>query len=207
MLGMNQRKLLLGFLENAPTLGFLAAWQLTGDLETGGWVGVALAFAVLVGFRVKGIAYHPILLGINVYLLVITPVIKTLFWLGAWDAGQALVEYAQPAVVAAVFVVGSVLTLFSATGFIGIVCETRAKTRRLSAYLLAASAAAVVWAFGYDGSRLITIALPLGSLFALRQFLIAGLNQKDRGGDTLSSLVTASGAGASEPLDQESLIA
>ena len=63
-------------------MAFLALWQGQVGLQAAGWTGAVLAAAVLIGFRRYRVPYNPILLGINIHLLLATPVIVALFRMG-----------------------------------------------------------------------------------------------------------------------------
>lgn len=152
---------------------FLALWRSNVDMELAGWVGAALAAMVLVGFRVFRLRYNPILLGINVDLLVTTPLIVAVFHLGAHELGQTLVAYAHRGVFVAIFLVGCFLTIFSRHGFVGVEGLPASSRWIYSSILLAASVAAIAWSFNYSGGALLGIAVPIMALFGLRRLLIA----------------------------------
>ena len=175
MRSSQQKEWLKGALESAPSVAFLALWQGQAGLEAAGWTGAALAAAVLVGFRHYRVAYNPILLGINIHLLLATPVIVALFRLGLPDLGRTLVGHAHRGVLVTVFLVGCTLTLLSERGFIGLSGLPVAKREAYSAVLLAASAATIVWSFVFASrsGTLVAIAVPFMALFGLRRFLIA----------------------------------
>ena len=180
MLGSNQKTFLLVLAENAPTIAFLATLQATGELRIAGWVGVIASAATLGAFYHFGRTFHPILLAINIYTLLATPVIEATYLLGLERQGAFMVAHVQVGVLASVFVVGSFLAIFSEKGFVGVKCEPPSRTLRPSLLLLVASAAAVAWSATYQGNRVMTIVLPLAVLFGLREFLIAGLKDRDQ---------------------------
>jgi hypothetical protein len=152
---------------------FLALWRSGLDMEVAGWTGVALAAMILVGLRLFRVPYNPILLGINVHLVVITPLIVAVFRLGATEFGSALVAASERGVLVTVFIVGCALTALSQRGFIG--ADGLPATSRwiYSSILLAALTAAIAWSFTYEGSTLLAVGLPMMGLFALRRLLIA----------------------------------
>ena len=182
MIGSNQKKLVLALVENTPTLVFLGLLQATDELRLAGWAAAAAAAVLFAAFAHYRIAHHPILLAINLYILLITPLIEAGLVLGFKAQARFVIDHTQVGVLLAVFAVGAWLTAFAKNGFIGVDCGPSSLTRRLSVYLLLASAAAVAWSLAFEGNRVLAIAVPLAALFGLRQFLVAGL--RDRGIDT-----------------------
>jgi len=63
--------------------------------------------------------FNPIMLGINVHLVIITPLIMAAFYAGAREISDTLVAHSYRGVLVTVFVVGCALTVFSQRGFIG----------------------------------------------------------------------------------------
>src|SRR5690242_470490 len=104
--------------ENIPSVVFLTLLRLGVELEAAGWIGAALAAIILVGLPALGSRYNPILLGINVHLLAVTPLIVAVFWWGEPNFGEMLTHYSYQAVLVTIFIVGLVLTLSSKRGFI-----------------------------------------------------------------------------------------
>ena len=149
--GSRHKEWLTDILESAPSIIFLALWRSDVDMELAGWIGVALAAATLIGLRLFRIPYNPILLGINVHLVVITPLIVTAYGLGSAEFARALVAGSERSVLVTVFVVGCALTAFSRRGFVG--QDNLPATSRwiYSSILLAALAAAIVWSFYLRG--------------------------------------------------------
>jgi hypothetical protein len=168
-----QREWLTDILESLPSIVFLALWRSDVDVELAGWIGVGLAAMVLIGFRVFRVDYNPILLGINVHLLVITPLIVTVSQMGALDLARALVASSERGVLVTVFAVGCALAAFSRRGFIGTDDRPGQSRWGYSSILLVASAAAMVWALTYTGNTLLAIAVPMMGLFGLRRLLVA----------------------------------
>ena len=208
MIGSNQRSFILGVAENVPTIVFLALLQTTGDFRTAGWLGAIAAGATLTTFACYRLPSHPILLAINIYILLITPTIEALYWLGFKSQGDFLIAHTQVGVLLSVFGVGSLLTLFTEKKFIGGKCNPASVAWRLSLYMLIASAGAVIWSMAYEGNRIMAIALPLACLFGLRQFLVAGL--KDRGSDPdllASGAIASTGFGSENTLDGSETLA
>jgi hypothetical protein len=123
--------------------------------------------------------YNPILFGINVHLLVITPLIVTTFHFGAYELGRMLVASAHRGVLVTVFLVGCALTVFSRRGFIGIEGLPASRRWTYSFILLAASIAAIAWSFAFSGTAFVAIAIPMIALFGLRRLLIARWRDRD----------------------------
>ena len=169
-----QREWIIDFLEPAPTIVFLALWR-SGVVETevAGWIGALLAAAILVGFKIRRLRFNPILLGMNLHLLVITPTISAAFRLGAAELGQLLLATAASWILVIVLAVGLVMTLFSPRGFIASDQLSPGSRRSGSLILLAATAVAIPWSFFHAGQTIVSIVIPLTALFALRRFLIA----------------------------------
>ena len=204
MAGSRQRDWATDFLEGSPSIVFLALWQSNVNLELAGWAAAALAAIVLIGFRIIRRPYSPIVLGINVHLLIITPLIVALFHFGAYNVGKTMLAFAYRGVLVTVFLVGCALTAVSQRGFIGIADLPAAKRLTYSLILLAASTATVAWAFAYKGTASsVAIAIPLMALFGLRRLLVARwLDRNDGSSDLLmvapASAFSAESAGTSQ---------
>lgn len=191
----HQREWFADLLESLPSLAFLALWRTGSELEFAGWSGALLAVAVLLGFRARRFRFHPILLGINIHLAVITPLIAVLFRFGAPDVGSILAAHSYNAVLITVFVTGCCLALFSCTGFIGADGLSRTTARFYSVLLLIACASGIVWAFASEGGPFAAVGLPLVGLFALRRLLIA--HAIDKGANAIGPVAIASGGALS----------
>lgn len=186
-----QRELLTEILESTPSLAFLALWRSSVDLETAGWVGAALAASVLIGFRALKMRFNPILLGINIHLLIVTPLIVAVFHLGVPGVGEILIDYSHNGVLITIFLTGCALTLLAREGFLGFEGLSRSSVTIYSVILLVASLAAVAWTFSYSGGAIVGIALPIMALFGLRRLLIARWLDGNR---KLNGLAAAGGA-------------
>jgi len=194
-----QREWVTDILESVPSILFLALWRSNADMELAGWAGAALAMMVLIGFRLFRVPYNPILLGINVHLLIITPLIVTVFHFGAQELGKTLVASSHRGVLVTVLLVGCALTVFSRRGFIGVEGLPDPTRWTYSSVLLAASIATVVWSFTYTGGPLLAIAVPIMALFGLRRLLIA--RWLDDGSNRIDGVIAA---GAGSALEAES---
>ena len=117
MRGSNQNRILLMFAENTPTIAFLITLQITGELRIAGWVGAIASALTFAAFHRFGLSFHPILLAINLYLLMVTPVIETVYLLELQALGKIMVANTQVGVLLSIFIVGCFLTVFSQKGF------------------------------------------------------------------------------------------
>lgn len=193
MPGSLQREWLTDILESAPSLVFLALLRSGINIEAAGWTGAALAAFVLIGFRLYRVRFNPILLGINIHLLIITPLIVTVFELGAPELGNTLVAYSHKAVLITIFLVGCALALLSREGFAGFEGLSPLTVRTYSAILLAASLAAIAWSFTFAEGAIVGIAVPIIALFGLRRLLIARWLDSNK---QINGLIAAGGGGA-----------
>ena len=192
MSGSRQREWVTDILEGAPSILFLALWQSNVDIRFAGWGAAALAAMVLIGFRFFRVSHNPIVLGINVHLLIITPLIVALFYLGAQELGRMLFAFSHRGVLVTIFLVGCALTAFSRNGFIGIKGLPNPRRLAYSFVLLAASIAAIAWSFTYNGAALVAIAIPMMSLFGLRRLLIARWLDRNERSDGLFAIAPSS---------------
>ena len=126
----------------------------------------------LLAFRYHRLYNNPIMLGINIHLLLITPLIMITQWAGAAGLSESLLLHSYHGVLMTVFLVGCLLTVLSRCGFIGIEPPQTA-TQRHSLVMVAAPGLAVIWEFAFAESALVAVAIPLAVLFGLRRLLIA----------------------------------
>ncbi|MFO7483524.1 hypothetical protein [Oceanibaculum nanhaiense] len=181
MAGSQQKSWLTDTLESLPSIVFLVAWRGGGDIAFAGWLGAASALALLLGFRFYRMPFNPILLGINLHLAAITPLIVASFHLGVTDLARLLLRSSESGVLISVFLTGCLLTLFSGRGFVGDATMPRRLRLQFSASLLAVTAALIPWSFAHAGQTLVSLAVPFMILFALRRFLIARWHDKAGG--------------------------
>lgn len=195
-----QREWLTDILEAAPSVVFLALWRSNVDMQLSGWIGAALAATLLVAFRYFRIQFNPIMLGINVHLVIITPLIMAASHAGAREISDALVAHSYRGVLVTVFAVGCALTIFSQRGFIGTDGLPERSRWRYSGLLLSVSAATILWAFAYTGGDLVAVAIPMVGMFGLRRYLIArALDTNQIGG--IAVLGTGSLLAAGQDID------
>ncbi len=107
------------------------------------------------------------MLGINLHIALITPLIVGLYRIGAAPAARIIEAYSYPAARITIFVTGCALTLWSRAGFIG----AARLPRRYSGLTLIGAAAAISWAFLIGGNGFVAVGLPILALFVLRRAL------------------------------------
>lgn len=186
-----QREWARDLVEALPSLVFVALLRSDVDLQVTGWVGAALAGLQLIGFRYLRLQNNPIMLGINIHLLLITPLIMITQWAGAVGLSDTLLVHSYHGVLVTIFLVGCLLTAVSRRGFIGIE-PPQIATQRQSIVMVAAAGLGVVWGFAFAGSALVAVAIPVMILFGLRRLLIARI--ADEAGS--ANGVVAVGAGS-----------
>ncbi|KZL18800.1 hypothetical protein PsAD2_02316 [Pseudovibrio axinellae] len=169
---MNTHDRRFDVIEALPSLAFLSLLRLGMELELAGWIGAGLAAAALLYLHWAGARYNPILLGINVHLLIVTPVIVAIFKLNATALGEALTSYSYQGVLITIFVVGVALTLTSRHGFIGLEGAS-SSVKRQSLFLLLAALCGIVWSFTYGGASFVGVAVPIISLFVIQRVVRA----------------------------------
>lgn len=112
-------------------------------------------------------------------MIVVTPFLEAVFRAGFETTGRFLIAHTQVGLHAVIFLVGVVLMLVSRHGFIGIAIENPREIRRLSLLLLGVAAAAIAWSVLFEGDRYLAIGVPLLVLFGVREYLVAGLTDRD----------------------------
>ncbi|WP_170466272.1 hypothetical protein [Ruegeria arenilitoris] len=186
MPGKNQRQLLLEMFENLPGISFMVLFRTTDDLQLAGWVGTALAAAVYVAFARRVLRPQPILLGINLFMIAITPLIEGLILSGHRTAATLLIGNIATLVLMSVFVVGLLLTAFAQNGFLNYQPNSTKQKRAHSAVLLMVCALGIVWSLVAGDNYLVSLAAPLMVLFGTHQLLRAGAtDQQSRSGAVL----------------------
>lgn len=174
-----QTDLVLGVVENAPTILFLGLLKSGMGLDVAGWTACVAAAAVFALFHALGRRADTIVLGINVNFLVMAPAVVGAFAVGQEEIARWLVALGETGAVASVFLVGAVLTLASPRGFVGAEGIGRAATRRNSIALLVLAGGALAWSAAHTGQEWLSIVLPLIVLFTARRFMLARI--ADRG--------------------------
>ena len=187
MPGNNQKRLLLEMFENLPGVSFMVLFRTTGDLQLAGWVGTVLAAAVCVTYARNVLRPQPILLGINIFMITITPLIEGLVLAGYRDATTLLIGNIATLVLMSVFVTGLILTAFAPNGFLSYQPSSTNQKRTHSLVLLIVCAFGVVWSQFAGGNYLVSLAVPLMMLFGVHQLLRAGTtDQQSRNGAVLA---------------------
>ncbi|WP_371171540.1 hypothetical protein [Aliiroseovarius sp. 2305UL8-7] len=179
MTNSRQHLLFTALFENFPSIVFLALVHWSGDLRLAGWAGAILAAVVCTAYTIGRLRPHPVLLGINIYMLVITPTVETIIFLGLSSVADTLIANAQSFVLVAILLTGSTLTLISQRGFIGVQSKHPKLVVRYSFVLLAISLLSVLWTFVIHAERFVEIGVPLLFLFGVRQFLAARIEDQE----------------------------
>nr|WP_319383359.1 hypothetical protein [uncultured Roseibium sp.] len=176
----HQQQWLQDIFEGLPSVAFLLVWRQSGDLELAGWCGALFALiSFLLFYRLKS-RMNPVLLGVNLHLLLVTPLIVGAFRMGFTDLGALLAAYAHSAVLLSVFVAGLCLTVFTKRGFIGSAGLPSRQRWRYSLVMLAVSASGMIWALSRPESSLVPVIVTLTVLIGGRRFLLA--RQADHSG-------------------------
>lgn len=194
----HQQQWLQDILEGLPSVAFLLVWRQSGDLELAGWCGALLALISFVLFFAARSRMNPVLLGINLHLLIVTPLIVGTYRLGFADLGAFLAAYAHSAVLVSVFLAGVFLTIFSERGFIGSKGLPPKRNRRYSFAMLAVSALGMIWALSQPDSSLVPVVVTLTALIAGRRFVLA--RQADNSSSALAPLGVLPAGEVSSPM-------
>ncbi|WP_377190023.1 hypothetical protein [Ruegeria meonggei] len=197
MAGDQQKRFLTGVLEYLPGLSFLILSRASDDLRLAGWIGTFLAATVCVAYARKVMKPHPVLLGINIFMIVITPLIELLHIGNNATVAQYLLKNIDSLVLASIFVTGLALTLLTQRGFLTHHSESTAKMRAHSACLLTVCSVGVVWSLFAGDNHLLSLVLPLSLLFGLQQYLTAGATDRQARHD----VVLASAGAVPAPAD------
>ncbi|WP_412552205.1 hypothetical protein [Shimia sp. MIT1388] len=171
MAELNFRPILHKALEYAPSAAFLATFLLSDDLRIAGWSGAACAFLTCFGYARRAVSPHSLFLGINLYLLMITPVIEGLYAANFATLASTLSAFARPLVFLSIFLTGSVLSMRAPSGFLLVLQVDDGAVKRTNALLLIASGMAAVWALVYNHNTALQLAVPMTLLFALHRTL------------------------------------
>ncbi|WP_299425506.1 hypothetical protein [uncultured Shimia sp.] len=161
-------------MEYAPSLAFLAVSLTTDSLRSAGWSGAGLALITCCLYAKRILSPHSLFLGINLYLLSITPTIEALYALDLEAAGAVLNTYAQPLLFLSILTTGCILAVVSKTGFLNIPhVNDSQSTKQSNRILIGVSTAATVWALSFDSNRFLQMSLPMILLFATHRALAA----------------------------------
>ncbi|MCV0424322.1 MAG: hypothetical protein K5905_02515 [Roseibium sp.] len=168
-----QKQWFTDLLEGVPSIAFILLWRQGGDLEFAGWVGSGLALGVFAVFRLLRARMHPVLLGVNLHILVATPLIISLFRFGDAAIAKTLVAYSHGGVLLTVLMTGLLLSSFSKGGFAGLPDMPRGQQGRISALMLIVSALGAIWALATPQDSLIPVVVTLMLLIGGRRYLLA----------------------------------
>ena len=191
MLGHQQKRFLTGVLENLPGLSFLILSRAGDDLRLAGWAGTVLAATVCFAYVRRILHPHPVLLGINVFMVAITPLIELLHLWNNAPVAMLLLGNLDTLVLGSVFLTGLMLTAFTRNGFLAHPAETKKKTRIHSAFMLTVCAAGVAWSLAAGDNHLLSLVLPLSLLFGMQQFLTAGASDRQSRHDAVLAATAA----------------
>ena len=129
---------------------------------------------------------NPVLLGVTLHLLLVTPLSVGTFRSSLPDLGAFLAAYAHSAVLLSVFVAGLWLTVFTRRGFIGSAEMPAKHRRRYSLVMLAICACGMIWALSRPDSSLVPVIVTLTALIGGRRFLLA--RQADNSSSSAATL-------------------
>ncbi|ASP33937.1 hypothetical protein CHH27_12365 [Labrenzia sp. VG12] len=181
-----QMQFLLDLLEGLPSVGFILLWRQTGDLQFAGWFGCGLAFVVFMVFAGLKARMNPVLLGVNLHILLVTPLMVGLFRFGNTALAEFLVGYSYGAVLITVTLTGAVLSAFTREGFAAAPDLPANLRRRLSLAMLFVAGSGAAWAIWMPGNSLLPVVVTLTGLIVGRRFLLLRWS-----GDAATGLVVA----------------
>ncbi len=168
-----QSMILTRLIENVPSIVFFAALYALDDLRMAGWMTWPFVVAVFAGYGARKFNPNTIMLGINLYMLVVIPTAEILLLLDQKATALRLADHALSLVLVAIFLTGCVLTFFTKNGFVGIPCPTRKTNMQYSGTLLGVSFLTVLWSFIVEAERMIEVGIPLLILFGTQHLLQA----------------------------------
>lgn len=180
-----QRLWLTDLLEGLPSVAFILLWRQSGELELAGWVGSGLALVAFAVFFAMRARMNPVLFGVNLHILVATPIIVGVFYLGFEQFGRLLASHAHSAVLLTVFLTGLLLTLFSKRGFVSAELPQK-QVGFYSVLMTAASAFGVSWAFLIPSQAFLVVIATLALLIVGRRFLLAQWADRGSKSDTFA---------------------
>ncbi|QDG76531.1 hypothetical protein [Labrenzia sp. PHM005] len=188
-----QKRWLTDLLEGLPSIVFILLWRQSGDIETAGWLGSGVALGVLAVLVYLKAKMHPVFIGINLHILLATPIIVGLFRTGQTEIAEVLSANTHSGVLVTVLIVGIGQTLFSARRFSALEDVSDTVQLRYSLVFLGACALGAGWALTTTGSSFVPVVATLTVLFVGRNFLQARLSDKNGSG---AAAVTGSAVGS-----------
>ena len=168
-----QAMILTRLIENVPSIVFFAALYALDDLRMAGWMTWPFVVAVVAGYGSGKLSHNTIMLGINLYMLVVIPTAEILLLLDQKATALRLADHALSLVLVAIFLTGCALTFFSKNGFVGIRCTTRKTKTQYSIILLSVSFLTILWSLMVEAERMIEVGIPLLILFGTQHLLQA----------------------------------
>lgn len=172
------RTICTNLLENSPTIVFFSLLRFSNDLRLAGWVSAMVAVGVCAAYLFRVLKPHPILLGINLCMLLITPCTEVLLWIGRAELANMLIENAQSAVLTIVFL--TILTRAIAKQKARLCSQPKGdrSVPKPSIFLVLLSFSTVIWSLAINASQLLEVGFPLLVLFITYRVLSARENRK-----------------------------
>ncbi|KZM47599.1 hypothetical protein [Labrenzia sp. OB1] len=168
-----QKQWVADIVESLPSIAFILLWRQGGDLEMAGWAGSALALGAFMVFGILKLRMHPVLLGVNLHILLATPLVVGVYRFGDETIADFLSVNAYGSVLLTVLFAGVVQTVFSKSGFVGIADMPAHLQRRYSFLMLFISALGAAWALSDPGTGFVPVLATLTLLIGGRRFLLA----------------------------------
>ena len=157
--------------ENMPSIVFLTAFRLGQDVIIAALSGMLVSWLVLFVFYRKGLAFDPIVLGINVNFASLAPFITLLYLVGLGELAQIIVKYAGPTVLLYILLTGAVFVWGLKRDIVREKTEDPAATWRRSYLFVGLCGLACVWSFVFAGAQFLSVGLPIMALFLSRGFM------------------------------------
>ena len=162
-------------IENTATILFFALWRSGLPLDQAAWVAAIAASCVLGSLRWSRQAPDTILLGINLHFALTAPVIQIIYSIGATGLAGTLITYAGFAVPVFILLTGIWLRTRTHSGPLGRNALGTASQKRRSVLLLLWTALACVWSYSFLGNQILSVGLPVLSIFLMRRVLSGNL--------------------------------
>lgn len=157
--------------ENSPTILFFALWRSGLPLDQSAWVAAVAASCVLGWLRWFRRAPDTILLGINLHFALTAPTIQAVYSAGYPEHAISMIRYAGFAVPVFILITGVCLTIFTHRGFLGGDLVTGSGRKLRPALMLIWTAFACIWSYSFLGNQILSVALPVLSIFLMRRLL------------------------------------
>ena len=161
--------------ENTPTILFFALWRSGLPLDQAAWIAAIAASCVLGWLRWSRQAPDTILLGINLHFALTAPVIQIIYSIGATGLAVTLITHAGFAVPVLILLTGIWLRTRTHSGPLGRNALGTSSQKRRSVLLLLWTAFACVWSYSFLGNQILSVGLPVLSIFLMRRLLSGNL--------------------------------